>query len=143
MSKISSIQQFRDQDEMVNYIFSVGRSLFDTPLDKQNTDFLLRTGGKLVGAFAYLGQKSSFARAERDVFDQKCNEVEKELVLKKLSEDTKYKVTQAKAIVSAEIEELKEFVIQKDIAKNQWENITEACQTMVMFIQSTIKVKEI
>jgi hypothetical protein len=141
MEKISGIQQFRDADEMVDLVFKVGRSLFDTPLDQQTTDFLLRTGGKLTGAYTYLTQKSTYARAERDVFEQKCNEVEKELMLKQLA-DGKYKVTEARARVSADIEELKEFVIQKDVVKNQWENIAEACQMMVSFMQSAIKVKE-
>jgi hypothetical protein len=130
MEKISGIQQFRDADEMVDLVFKVGRSLFDTPLDQQTTDFLLRTGGKLTGAYTYLTQKSTYARA-----------VEKELMLKQLA-DGKYKVTEARARVSADIEELKEFVIQKDVVKNQWENIAEACQMMVSFMQSAIKVKE-
>lgn len=138
--KINNIKQFRESDEMVDFVFRVGRSLFDQPLDQMDVAGLIRQGGKLTGAYAYLGQMSSRARAERDVYEQKCDEVQKELVLKYVGE--KYKVTEAKARASAEMEELEEFVIQKDATKNQWEGITSATQMMVMFIQSAIRVKE-
>ena len=141
MAKINDIGTFRESDEMVDFIFKIGRSLFDTPLDLQQTDQLIRTGGKLTGAYAYLGQKSARARAERDVYLQKCDEVEKELVLE-FVRGKQYKVTEAKARASAEMQELQEQVIQKDATKNQWESITNATSTMIMFIQSAIKVKE-
>lgn len=141
MSRIKNLSQFRESDAMVDYVFKVGRNLFDTPLDQMPPDSLIRTGGKLTGAFGYLGQKSSYARAERDVFEQKASEVSKEIVLKNLS-DGRYKVTEAKARAELEIAELTEFVIQKEAEKNQWENIVEATQAMVSFIQSAIKVKE-
>lgn len=140
LQKINNLQQFRDSDAMVEYVVATGRSLFDHPLDQHTVDSLLRIGGKLTGAYAYLGQLAARARAERDVYEQKHDEVEKELVLKYVGE--KYKVTEAKARASAEMEELAEFVIQKDAAKNQWEAIADACQTMIMFIQSAIRVKE-
>lgn len=141
LAKVNNLDQFRASDQMVDYVFRVGRQLFDTPLDQLQPDALIRTGGKLTGAYAYLGQKSAYSRAERDVYEQKANEVSKELVLKYLA-DGKYKVTEAKARVEIEIAELTEFVIQKEAAKSQWENIVEASQAMVSFIQSAIKVKE-
>ena len=142
LTKINNLQQFRESDPMVDFVFKIGRELFDTPLDKLTPDHLLRIGGKLTGAYAYLGQKSSYARAERDVYEQKLNETEKELTLKYLNDEAGYKVTKIKAMVVAEVDELKEFVIQKDASKNQWENITDATDKMVSFIQSAIKVKE-
>lgn len=140
LANINNLQQFRDEDSMVDYVVSTGRSLFDHPLDQHTPDSLLRIGGKLTGAYAYLGQLAARARAERDVYEQKADETEKELVLKYVGD--KYKVTQAKAMASAEMQELAEFVIQKDAAKNQWEAIANACQTMIMFIQSAIRVKD-
>lgn len=140
LANINNLQQFRDSDTMVEFVVATGRSLFDNPLDMHTPDSLLRIGGKLTGAYAYLGQLSARARAERDVYEQKADEVEKELVLKYVG--NKYKVTEAKAKASAEMEELAEFVIQKDAAKNQWEAIANACQTMIMFIQSAIRVKD-
>jgi hypothetical protein len=141
MARIKNLKQFRESDTMVDYVFRVGRQLFDTPLDQMPPDSLIRTGGKLTGAFGYLGQKSSYARAERDVYEQKASEVSKEIVLKYLS-DGRYKVTQAKAEAELETSELHEFVITKDAEKNQWENLIEATQSMISFIQSAIKVKE-
>jgi hypothetical protein len=140
MAKITTLNQFRDEDPMVDFVFKVGRELFDTPLDKQTPDRLLHYGGKLVGAYPYLGQKSSYARAERDVYEAKLKETEKELFLSMV--DGKYKVTEIKARVSAEVEILTEFVLQKEASKNQWEHITEACQAMFSFCQSALRVKE-
>jgi len=140
LAKVNNLQQFREADAMVDYVFKVGRELFDTPLDKQNTDRLIRTGGKLTGAYVYLGQKSSYARAQRDVYAQKASEMEKERLLELLRDGEK--VTEARSKVAFEMTELQEYVIQMDVAKNQWENITEAVEKMVSFIQSAIKVKE-
>lgn len=140
MNKISKLEEFRQSDPMVDFVFKVGRELFDTPLDRQSPDKLLHYGGKLVGAYPYLGQKSSYARAERDVYEAKLKETEKELFLTMV--DGKYKVTEIKARVSAEVEIISEFVLQKEAEKNQWENITEACQAMFSFCQSALRVKE-
>lgn len=141
LAKIKSVEAFRGSDTMVEYVFATGRSLFDKPLDQHTPDGLIRIGGKLTGAYAYLGQMSARARAERDVYEQKADEVEKELVLAYVH-GKQYKVTEAKARASAEMTELQEFVIQKDAEKNQWESITNATQTMIMFIQSAIRVRE-
>lgn len=140
ISRINDVDGFRDSDTMIDFIFRIGRELFDTPLDKQNTAQLIRNGGKLTGAYVWLGQKSAFARGQRDVYEQKCVEVEKERLIELLREGVK--VTEARALVQVEIAPLNQFVIEKDIEKNQWENITEATEKMVSFIQSAIKVKE-
>lgn len=141
MAKINNYKKFEEEEEMVRIVMDAGRTLFDKPLDKMTPDTLLRLGGRLIGSFGYLGQRSAYARAERDVYEAKLSETEKELVLKYL-ENTDYKVTEAKAKVAGDVEELREFVIQKETAKNQWEAITEACQVMAMFCQSALKVKE-
>ncbi len=140
MEKINTLEQFRESDEMVDFVVRQGRSLFDTPLDVQAQDSLLRIGGKLTGAYAYFGQKSARARAERDVYEQKLDEVMKELILKYVGSN--YKVTQARAYASVETVELNEIILLKNSEKNQWENITNATQTMIMFIQSALRVKD-
>lgn len=142
LASIPSLQEFRDSDTMVDFVIATGRSLFDVPLDQHSPDSLLRIGGKLTGAYAYLGQLAARARAERDVYEQKADDTEKELISAILGRDPKYKVTQAKSDVSVEMQLLKEFVIQKDASKNQWEAIANACQTMIMFIQSSLRIKE-
>lgn len=140
LAKIQKLDEFRASDAMVDYVFRVGRALFDVPLDKMSPDTLLVYGGKMVGAYPYLGQKKTYARAERDVYEQKLKEMEKDLFLQMVT--AKYKVTEVKAKVSAEVEILYEFVLQKEAEKNQWENITEACQAMFSFCQSALRVKE-
>lgn len=142
MAKINNLDEFRKLDSMVNFVFDVGHTLFDKELDTVGTDWLIRYGGRLTGAYAYLGQKAAYVRAERDVYEQKASEVEKELMLDKLAENTGYRVTQARAEISAEISELKDLVIAKEAEKNQWENTKEACNVMVSFMQSAIKTKE-
>lgn len=141
MANIPNVQKFKDSDKMVDYVFKVGRELFDTPLDTFNTERLIRTGGRLTGVYAYLGQQSAVARAERDVCLQKANEVEKEILVE-LTKGNRYKLHEARARAEIEVSELNDIVVVKDISKNQWENITEAVDKMVSFIQSAIKVKE-
>lgn len=140
LAKIQNLQEFRESDPMVDFVFKTGRELFEIPLDRQTPDRLLMNGGKLVGAYPYLGQKMSRARAERDVYEHKLKEVEKELFLTYV--DGKYKVTEIKARVSAEVAVISEYVLQKEAEKNQWENITDACQAMFSFCQSALRVKE-
>lgn len=141
MARIKTLDAFRETDSMVDLVFTTGRRLFSEPLDKMSVGNLLTTGGKLTGAYAYLGQMSARARAERDVYRQKLDEVEKELMMEHLR-DGKYKVTQARAQISQQVTEIQELVNLKEAEKNQWENVTEATSTMIMFIQSAIKVKE-
>lgn len=141
LAEVKDIEHFRESDVMVNYVFTIGRELFDTPLDQHNTDGLLRRGGKLAGAYVYLGQQSAYARAERDVYAQKADEHDKAVMLE-LIHDKDMKVTEARATAKEVCAPMKEIAIQKDVAKNQWENITEATEKMVSFIQSAIKVKE-
>lgn len=141
LSKIRNYKAWEENEPMVHEVMQAGRQLFDKPLDKWSPDALLRIGGRLAGAFGYLGQMSAYARAERDVYRQKLEEAEKEMTLAYLS-DGKYKVTEARARVSMDVFELNELVIQKEAEKNQWENLLEACRTMIMFTQSAIKSKE-
>lgn len=142
MSHIQNYKEWEKEETMVHEVMQAGRTLFDKPLDQMSPDFLLRIGGRLSGAYGYLGQKASYARAERDVYEQKLSETEKRLQLEMFADDPKYKVTLAKAKVAVEVEELREMVIQKESAKNQWENLLEACDKMISFVQSAIKVKE-
>jgi hypothetical protein len=140
LANIQDVDEFRESDKMIDFVFETGRKLFDTPLDQQDIPLMLRTGGKLTGVYVYFGQKSARARAERDVYSQKASEVEKERLLQLLHAGTK--VTEARAAVAGEVQELTDLVLEKDVAKNQWENITDATEKMVSFIQSAIRVKE-
>jgi len=140
LKRVPDIEEFRKEDEVVDAVLKIGSNLFAMPLDKQTPDTLLRIAGRLAGAYSYLGQKSARARSERDVFEQKLSETEKELMLKYLDDD--YKVTKARSQVSADVATLREFVNEKEAEKNMWENITTACDRMLSCTQSAIKVKE-
>lgn len=140
LSKMGILEDFRKKEEMVDFVFKIGHILFKQELDKKNEAWLLNTGGKLTGCYAYFGQKASRARAERDVYVKTKKEIEGDLMLGRLDAD--YKVTQARAEVRKELEELERLVIEKECEKNQWENITDATQTMISFIQSDLKIKK-
>lgn len=140
LKEIKTIEAFRENDKIVDYVLTVGRELFEKPLDVRGVDYLMRIGSRLAGSLAYLGQKASNSRAERDVYEQKMDEIEKEMFLEMVN--NKYKVTEIRAKISAEVSVLKTFVIQKESEKNQYENILEATRSMLMFCQSAIKIKE-
>ena len=139
LEKIKS-EDFKKSDEMIEYVFKIGDWLFTNELDKIGESSLVRTGGKLTGVFAYLGNKASQARAERDIFEQKKDEVFSELVVKKYPDSNKIMLARAEA--KSEMSELEDFVIEKEFAKNNYENMLNATDKMVSFIQSAIKVKE-
>lgn len=140
LSLVKNIEQFRESDPMVDLVFKIGRELFETPLDQQNEGGLLRTGGKLTGALAYIGQKACYARAERDVYEQKREEMMSDMMLKYL--DTDYKVTKARAEVKTLLREIDDLIVAKEAEKNQWENIMHAADKMTSFIQSSLKMKD-
>jgi len=140
LSKMGILEDFRKKEEMVDFVFKIGRALFEKELDRQSEGWLLSVGGKLTGCLAFFGQRASRARAERDVYAKTKKEIEGDLMLGRL--DAEYKVTQARAEVRKEIEELEKLVIEKECEKNQWENITDATQTMISFIQSALKIKK-
>lgn len=142
MASITNLNEFRESDKIVDYVFKMGREIFDNNLDQKTPDYMLRIGGKLSGAYGYIAQKSAYARAERDVYEQKCEEVEKELTLTYLAENNKYKVTEVRARVMSDVSDLRDLVIAKEAEKNQWEGIANACDKMISFLQSGIKVKE-
>lgn len=140
MANITDLDEFRVLDTMVNFVFIIGKELFEHPLDQQGEDWLVKTGGKLTGAFAYLGQKSARARAERDVYEQKRDEMLAGLILEYVGSD--YKVTEARAKAKGEMVEIEDLLIRKEAEKNQWEHIVTACDRMTSFIQSALKVKQ-
>jgi len=140
LAKIESLDELRESDKMVDYIFKVGRWLFDEDLDTLSEPLLMRTGGRLTGVYAYLGNKASRARGERDVYAQKRDEVTGELMLEFLDGD--YKVTEARSRAKLETAELDDIVTIKEIEKNNYENLLGAADKMVSFIQTAIRVRE-
>lgn len=137
---IKKPDEFRDSDRYIKYIFEIGEWLFTRDLDNTGEGSLLRIGGRLTGAYAYLGNMAAQARAERDVYEQKRDEVLSSLVLDKLDGD--YKVTEARALAKAECSELDDLVVRKELEKNNYENLMSACDKMISFIQTAISLKK-
>ena len=141
IASIKNLDTLRAEDVMVDFVFLIGKELFETPLDKMSGDLLVSKGGKLAGAFAYLGQKTSKVRAERDIYEQKLDELYNEKVVEGYA-DADEKITLAKSMAKRDVAELKELVIMKEYEKNNYESIANACQTLIFFIQSALRTKE-
>lgn len=132
--------QFQEEDEMVAKVFEIGGELFEKDLDKMSEGKLIKKAGKLSGAYSRLSQKASKKRAERDVAEQKKEEYYREELLKyKQDTDT---VTEAKSKAKLAVKELSEEITKLNYQKNNYENIAKACDRMVGFIQSALKVKQ-
>ncbi len=140
MARIKDLKQFRESDTMVDFVFKIGREMFDKDLDTMDTAWLINTGGKLTAIYAYLGNKASYARAQRDVYEQKRDEVSARISLEEYP-DTE-KITVAKAKAKLQVTELDEMVTIAESEKNNMENLMWATDKMVGFLQSAIKVKE-
>lgn len=137
LSRIKNQQDFR-QDKMVNAVFVSAHELFSTKLDQASTAWLLNRGGQLTGIYAYLGNLSADARAKRDIFEQKRDEVMSEFIVN--SQDTK--ITRARSQAKLDVAELDDFVIEAEHDKNNLENLLNATERMIGFIQSAIKTKD-
>lgn len=140
MGRIKNLQQFRDEDEMVDYVFKIGRELFQTELDKMDPNRLIEIGGKLTAIYAYLGNKTAYARAQRDVYAQKRDEVASQIAIDKYA-DSESKITLAKAKAKLQVTEIDELVTITDYEKNNYENLLRAVDKMTSFIQSAIRVR--
>ena len=139
LSKIKNLNEFREDDKMVDEVFKIGRFLYDEDLDRVAEQTLVRLGGRLTGIYAYLGNIASRARAERDIAEN----IKDEMLAQKavdLYGDTE-KITMAKAQAKVAVIDLENDVIAKEQAKNNYENLMNACDKMIGFIQSALKVK--
>ena len=135
-----SLDQFRQKDPMIDFIFKVGKELFTTPLDQRSPDYLINVGGKLTGAYAYLSQKATEARATRDTIAQQRDEEMGKLMLDYVGEGQK--ITVARQNAKSETIKFDKLLIKLDEEKNRWEGVLGACEKMISFIQSAIKIKQ-
>jgi hypothetical protein len=140
MARIKNLQQFRAEDDMVDYVFKIGRELFQTELDKMDPNHLIEIGGKLTAVYAYLGNKAAYARAQRDVYAQKRDEVASQIATD-LYADSESKITLAKAKAKLRVTEIDELVTIMEHEKNNYENLLRATEKMTSFIQSAIRVR--
>ena len=137
LARLETKEKFRE-NKMVESVFQIANELFHKPLDTMPMDWLIKKGGELTGIYAYLGNLCASARAKRDIFEQKRDEVMNEFIVNSRSE----KITLARHQAKLDTAELDDFVIEAEHNKNNLENLLNATDKMVSFIQSAIKVKE-
>lgn len=142
MKKIKRADEEFLKSDWVTYVFNTAHWLFSTPADQVSEDEFLRVGGHLTGAYAYFGNKAAFARAERDAYAQKRDDIKDQLMSEML--DDKYKVTEARTEVSKELAEsgINEQVTMKEMTKNDWENLMNSTDKMISFIQTTLSYRK-
>lgn len=140
LSRIQQPEDFRQSDKQIDWVFKVAEFLFEKDLDQYNEAWLVRHGGRLTAVYAYLGNYASRARAERDVYEQKRDEVLGELMLELLDGD--YKVTEARSRAKVEVAEIDDLVVEKEMEKNNYEHLLNAIDKLVSFMQSAIRVRE-
>lgn len=142
LKKIKKADEDFLKTDWVTYVFNTAHWLFSTPADQVSEDEFLRVGGHLTGAYAYFGNKAALARAERDAYSQKRDDIKDQLMSEYL--DDRYKVTDARTQVSREIAEsgINEQVMTKELIKNDWENLMNATDKMISFIQTTLSYRK-
>lgn len=140
MNKLEREEELR-KDKYVNLVFELSESVLRKDLDEASSSWLVAIGGRLTGVHAYLGNKASRARAERDIYEQKRDDVKDELMVEHYNSDSDEKVTLARAKTNLELSQINDLVVQKNKEKNDYENLLDACDKMISFIQSAIKIK--
>lgn len=139
MSRIKDLERFRSEDEMVDYVFKAGHEIFQTELDKMEPNKLIQIGGNLTAIYAYLGNKAAYARAQRDVYTQKRDELMSQIATD-LYADSESKITLAKAKAKLRVSEIDELVTIMEHEKTNYENLLRATDKMVSFIQSALRM---
>lgn len=139
MGKMQTLEDLRKADPMINYIFQVGKILFARDVSNMPEHELMKIGGKLAGIMPYLATKSSETRAGRDIVEQKFKETMREQMLTHI--ESGEKVTSARAMAEVDVGEIEEYVSFANHNKNNYENILDACKTMLLFIQTVLSTK--
>lgn len=141
ISAIEDTEDFKNKDKLIKNVFEISDWLINKNLDELNEGTLLRAGGRLSGIYTYLGNWASRARAERDVYEQQIGEELNKLTTELYSE-AEGKITLSRARAKEMVAPLEKILIIKENEKNNYENLMNACQSMISFIQSAIKVKQ-
>jgi len=141
LSMCEDLNTFKEKDEHIAKVFEISDWLIGKDLDIMSENDLLRGGGRLSGIYTYLGNWTSRARTERDVYEQQLSEVLNKLTTDLYGESGE-KITLARARAKQEVSDLEKLVIIKESEKNNYENLMNATQSMISFFQSAIKVKQ-
>jgi hypothetical protein len=140
LDKVKDLPALREENEMVDFILRVGQVLFEDELDAKSVGWLIRHGGRLSGAYASLGNYANSARAERDVYEQKRDELKNEMTVEFYKESEK--ITHAKAQAEAELSEIDDLIVAKNTEKNDMDHIMKATERMISFIQTAASIKK-
>ena len=138
---IEDTETFKEKDKLIKNVFEISDWVINKNLDELSESTLLRAGGRLSGIYTYLGNWASRARAERDVYEQQLSEELNRLTIE-LYSDAENKITLSRAKAKEMVGPLEKLLIIKENEKNNYENLMNACQSMISFIQSAIKVKQ-
>lgn len=129
------------KDDLVDYIFKIGNKLHSQNLDEMSLDTLMRIGGRLTGIYSSISNKASYARARRDISENKMEDIKSELMISNYGKSDN-KVTLSRAKTKVQMKGIKEEVAKIEREKRDYENALKACETMISFIQSAIRVKQ-
>ena len=142
MQRLSDANASFVGDKTVAYVLDIGKWLFKTEADKLSEDELLRVGHNLTGAYGYFGNVTANARADRDVYTEKRDNLIQKLTLEYLDEN--YKVTEARSRAKTEVEDagINDQVVIKELIKNNWESLMTATDKMISFIQTTLSYRK-
>lgn len=141
LSAVEDLDSFKGKDKLIKNVFEISDWLINKNLDELNEGMLLRAGGRLSGIYTYLGNYASRARAERDVYEQQIGE-ELSRLTTELYGEAESKITLSRARAKEMVAPLEKVLIMKEQEKNNYENLMNACQSMISFIQSAIKVRQ-
>lgn len=141
LASIEDTESFKEKDKLIKNVFEISDWLINKNLDELSEGTLLRAGGRLSGIYTYLGNWASRARAERDVYEQQIGEELSKLTTE-LYGEAESKITLSRARAKEMVGPLEKLLIVKENEKNNYENLMNACQSMISFIQSAIKVKQ-
>lgn len=140
VKKMQTLSEFEKSDEGVGKIFAIAREILENPRNMNNVQFLLTTGGKLAGYYGYLALKGTEAWAEYKTAEVAFKEVRDALMLALKNE--KHTVTEAKASAGRETAYVEVDVITKEKRSRDFEAAVKWCQSMLSFIQSTLRQLE-
>ena len=140
LAKVQNPEELKKKHEVIKYIFDTADWVFTQQLDAVPEHTLVRYGGKMTGAYVFIGTLANEARLKRDIYVEKREEIINELTVQKYFDSEK--ITLARAEAKKEAAVLNDFIIAADYEKNNFETLVYACDKTVSFLQSAIKVKQ-
>lgn len=139
-SKLQTLEEFRQDDSMVDFVFKVAKSFFDKEDATQDGDWLMKKGSKLTGAFAYLEVRANEFRAQSELAEIANKSVKNSIMLSLREGDmmvTDARATSQERTMSADVD----VIALKQKADN-YKTAARTASTIIMFIQSILKSQQ-